>query len=86
MPDLIDKQTIEHVCGHVGDAWLSACGGGPLRSRAERLKADHDHLVGTEIDCGLDRTVETRPTVRVMTARSPRDRHFYGREQDRNRC
>ena len=27
MPDLIDKQTIEHVCGHIGDARLSAFGG-----------------------------------------------------------
>lgn len=86
MPDLIDKQAIEHVCGHIGDTRLSACSGRPLGSRAERLKANHDHLIGAEIDCRLDRAVETRPTVRVMTAGGPGYRHLHGREQDRNRC
>src|ERR1700733_12400043 len=86
MPNLIDEQAIEYVCGHIGDARLSACGGGPLGSRAEGLKADPDHLVGTEIDWRLNRTVATRPTVGVMTARRPGNRHLNGREQDRNRC
>src|ERR1700729_1287619 len=85
MRDLIDQQAIEDVCGHVGDARRSACGGGRLWSTAKRFESNPDHLVGTEGDRRLDRAVETGPTVGVMTPRRPRGRDLDGREKDRNR-
>ena len=86
MRDLVDKQAVEDVCGHVSDARLSMGGGGLLGSPAERFEADYDHLVGTEIDGRLDRAVEPRPTVGVMTARGAWGCDLDCRERDRNRC
>jgi hypothetical protein len=45
--------------------------------------ADHDHVVGAEIDRGLDRAVQARPGVGVMAAGGSRSGHLDGREQGR---
>ena len=84
--NLVDKQTVEDIYGHIGDARLPASGHGRLRSTSERLKADHDHLLGAKINGRLDWAVEPGSAIGVVASGRSRSRYLYGREKHWDRC
>jgi hypothetical protein len=83
--DLINKQTVEDVHGHIRDTRSPAS---RLRRRwgvSERLKADHDHLLCAKINGRFDWAVKPGPAIGVVASCRSRGGYLHGREEHGDR-
>lgn len=74
---------MERSVAEVG--WAAVVAPGNSRRLGHRVGADDDQPLGSEIKRGLDRRVQTGPTIEVPAAYLRGALDSDGREQDRNR-